>query len=49
MFEEDEETSDLPGEEEGKQAEEARAEENVHNLNQQVVKARMHACSPNVC
>lgn len=39
VFEEDEEGSDWPGEEEGKPAEEAHAEENFHNQSQQVVKA----------
>ncbi|XP_031139307.1 rho-associated protein kinase 2-like isoform X2 [Sander lucioperca] len=36
VFEEDEEGSDWPGEEEGKPAEEAHAEENFHNQSQQM-------------
>lgn len=39
VFEEDEESSDWPGGEEGKPADEARAEENFHNQSQQVVKS----------
>lgn len=39
VFEEDEESSDWPGGEEGKPAEEAHAEENFHDQSQQVVQA----------
>lgn len=39
VFEEDEESSDWPGGEEGEPAEEAHAEGNLHNQSQQVVKA----------
>ncbi|KAF1386869.1 hypothetical protein PFLUV_G00099340 [Perca fluviatilis] len=45
VFEEDEEGSDWPGGEEGKQAEEAHAEENFHNQSQQISTMSAEICN----